>query len=153
VASGIGFVGGLGTASSRMPFAAGVDHLLPAAFGKIHPRWGTPYVSILALGLLAMVLLVAYQLGDTMRVAYDELVSLMVVNGFLPYFYIFGSAWKAGKQLSALSGGAMTALALFCSVVPPTEITNVWLFEGKLAAGTLAVVASAWLAYRRSKPS
>jgi glutamate:GABA antiporter len=153
VASGIGFVGGLGTASSRMPFAAGVDHLLPAAFGKIHPRWGTPYVSILALGLLAMVLLVAYQLGDTMRVAYDELVSLMVVNGFLPYFYIFGSAWKAGKQLSALSGGAMTALALFCSVVPPTEITNVWLFEGKLSAGTLAVVASAWLAYRRSKPS
>lgn len=149
VVSGVGLVGGIGTATSRLPFAAGMDRLLPAAFGKIHPRWGTPYVSILALGLVATFLLVVYQLGDTMRVAYDELVSLMVITGFLPYLYIFGSAWKAGKRLSAASGGAMTALALFCSVVPPAEITNVWLFEGKLAAGTLAVVASAWLVYRR----
>jgi glutamate:GABA antiporter len=153
VASGVGFVGGIGTATSRMPFAAGVDHLLPAAFGKVHPRWGTPYVSILALGLLATLLLVVYQMGDTMRAAYDELVSLMVITGFLPYLYIFASAWKAGKRLSAASGGAMTALALLCSVVPPAEITNVWLFEGKLAAGTLAVVASAWFIYRRGKVS
>jgi hypothetical protein len=33
-------------------------------------------------------------------------------------------------------------------VVPTEEITNIWLFEGKLAAGTLAVVGSAWLVYR-----
>jgi amino acid transporter len=153
VASGVGFVGGLGTATSRLPFAAGVDRLLPAAFGRVHPRWGTPYVSILALGLAATFLLVVYQLGDTLRVAYDEMVSMMVIAGFLPYLYIFGSAWKAGKRLSAVSGGAITALALLCSVVPPAEISNVWLFEGKLAAGTVAVVASAWLVYRRSKQS
>jgi amino acid transporter len=153
VASGVGFVGGLGTATSRLPFAAGVDRLLPAAFGRVHPRWGTPYVSILALGLVATLLLVVYQLGDTIRVAYDELVSLMVITGFLPYLYIFGSAWKAGKRLSAVSGGAITALALFCAVVPPAEITNVWLFEGKLAGGTVAVVVSAWLVYRRRKQS
>jgi len=151
VASGVGFVGGLGTATSRLPFAAGVDHLLPAAFGKVHPRWGTPYVSILALGLVATFLLIIYQLGDSMRVAYDELVSMMVIAGFLPYLYMFGSAWKAGKRLSAASGGAITALALLCTVVPPDEISNVWLFEGKLAAGTLAMVASAWLVYRRNK--
>jgi amino acid transporter len=151
LASGVGFVGGLGTATSRLPFAAGVDRLLPAAFGRVHPRWGTPYVSILALGLVATFLLVIYQLGDTIRVAYDELVSMMVITGFLPYLYIFGSAWKAGKRLSAASGGAITALALLCSVVPPAEITNTWLFEGKLAAGTLAVVVSAWLVYYRRK--
>ena len=153
VTSGVGFVGGLGTATSRLPFAAGVDRLLPPAFGRVHPRWGTPYVSILALGLVATLLLVVYQLGDTIRVAYDELVSLMVITGFLPYLYIFGSAWKAGKRLSAVSGGAITALALFCAMVPPAEITNVWLFEGKLAGGTVAVVASAWLVYRRRKQS
>jgi len=153
VVSGVGFVGGLGTATSRLPFAAGVDRLLPAAFGKVHPRWGTPYVSILALGVVATFLLVIYQLGDTMRVAYVEMVSLMVIAGFLPYLYIFGSAWKAGKRLSVVSGVGITALALFCSVVPPAEIRSVWLFEGKLAAGTLAVVASAWLVYRRRKQS
>jgi amino acid transporter len=153
LASGVGFVGGLGTATSRLPFAAGVDRLLPAAFGKVHPRWGTPYVSILALGLVSTLLLVIYQLGDTMRIAYDELVSMMVIGGFLPYLYIFGSAWKAGKRLSAISGGAITLMALFCAVVPPSEITNVWLFEGKLAAGTLAVVTSAWFVYwQRRQP-
>ena len=153
VAGGVGLVGGTGTATSRLPFAAGVDRLLPAAFGRIHPKWGTPYVSILALGFVATFLLVAYQLGDTMRAAYDELVSLMVITGFLPYLYIFGSAWKAGKRLSAASGGATTALALICTVVPPAEITHVWLFETKLAAGTLAVVASAWVVYRRGRRS
>ena len=153
LASGLGLIGGLGTATSRLPFAAGVDRLLPAAFGKVHPRWGTPYVSILSLGIVSSFLLVAYQLGDSVRVAYDELVSLMVIGGFLPYLYIFGSAWKAGRRVSAISGGAMTALALFCTVVPPSEVANVWLFEGKLAAGTLAMLASAWLVYRRSKQS
>jgi APA family basic amino acid/polyamine antiporter len=151
LATAVGQFGGLGTAVSRLPFAAGVDHLLPAAFGKIHPRWATPYVSILALGAVASCLLVAVQLGDTMRAAYQALVSLMVIVGFLPFIYIFGSAWKAGKHVSALSGWAITALALVCSVAPTAEITNVWLFEAKLAAGTLAVIGSAWLVYRRSK--
>jgi APA family basic amino acid/polyamine antiporter len=151
VISGIGFVGGLGTATSRLPFAAGVDHLLPEAFGKLHSRWRTPYVSLLSLGGVATFLLVIYQLGDTMRVAYDELVSMMVITGFLPYLYIFASAWKAGKRVSALSGGAITTLALFCSMVPPAEISNAWLFEGKLALGTLVVLASAWLVYHRRK--
>jgi len=146
----LGQIGGLGTGVSRLPFAAGVDHLLPAAFGRIHPKWGTPHVSILALGGVASFLLVSMQLGDTMRAAYQELVSLMIIAGFIPYLYIFGSAWKAGKRLSALGGWAVTVLALVCSVVPTAAITSVWLFEGKLALGTAAVIGSAWLVYRRN---
>lgn len=149
LASGLGQIGGIGTAISRLPFAAGADRLLPAAFARVHPRWGTPYLSILALGGVATFLLVVFQIGDTMRAAYDELVSLMVITGFLPYLYIFGSGWKAGKRLSALSGWAITMMAIVCSVVPTEAISSIWLFEAKLAAGTLAVVASAWLVYRR----
>jgi len=150
-ASGLGFVGGLGTATSRLPFAAGVDGLLPKAFGEIHPRWGTPWAATLALGLASTFLLIMYQLGDTMRAAFDELVSTMVITGFLPYLYIFGSAWKAGKRLSAISGTAVTVLAILCAVIPPEEITTVWLFEVKVVAGTAAVLAAAWLTYRRGK--
>jgi amino acid transporter len=149
--SGLGFVGGLGTAASRLPFAAGVDGLLPKAFGEVHPRWGTPWAATLALGLASTFLLIMYQLGDTMRAAFDELVSMMVITGFLPYLYIFGSAWKAGKRLSALSGTAVTVLAILCAVIPPEEITNVWLFETKVAAGTAVVLAAAWLIYRRGR--
>ncbi len=148
--AGIGQFGGLGTAVSRLPFAVGVDRLLPPIFGRIHPRWGTPYVSILALGAVASFLLVAIQMGDTMRAAYHAMVSLMVIAGFIPYIYIFASAWVARCRLSALSGWAVTALALICSVIPTEEVNHVWLFELKLALGTIAVIGLAWLVYRRA---
>jgi glutamate:GABA antiporter len=150
LAGALGQFGGFGAAVSRLPFAAGVDHLLPAAFARIHPRWGTPYVSILMFGVVATFLLVAIQLGDTMRAAYQELVSLMVIVGFLPYIYIFTSAWKAGKRVSAASGLAITIMAVACAVIPTAEIGNVTIFEAKLAAGTAAVIATAWLLYRRA---
>lgn len=149
LATAIGQFGGLGSSVSRLPFAAGVDHLMPAVFAKIHPRWATPYMSILIFGALASFLLVAMQLGDTIREAYQTLVSLMVIAGFLPYMYMFGSTWLAGKRLSALSGWATTLLAIVCAIVPSAEIHNIWLFELKLAAGTVAVIASAWVVYRR----
>jgi amino acid transporter len=149
LATAVGQFGGLGSSVSRMPFAAGADHLLPGAFAKIHPRWNTPHVSILTLGIFASTLLIVMQFGDTLRAAYQALVSLMVIAGFLPYLYMFGSTWKAGKRWSASSGIGMTLLAILCSVVPTGEIHNVWLFELKLGGGTVAVVASGWLVYRR----
>ena len=149
--SGIGQFGGIGSSVSRLPFAVGVDQLLPSAFAKIHPRWHTPHVSIIALGLIASFLLVLFQLGDTLRAAYDTLVSLMVIAGFIPYIYIFGSAWKAGKKFSAAGGWSITALALICSVIPTDQVTRVWLYEGKLAAGTAMMIVTGWLIYRRAR--
>jgi APA family basic amino acid/polyamine antiporter len=151
MATAIGQFGGLGSSVSRMPFAASVDHLLPAVLSKVHPRWGTPYVSILAFGILASVLLIASQIGDTARAAYQTLVSLMVIGGFVPYVYVFGSSWKAGNRVSATSGWSITALAILCSIVPSGEIHNVWLFEFKLAVGTIAVIASGWWIYRNNR--
>jgi amino acid transporter len=150
VAGAYGQFGGFGTAVSRLPFAAGVDRLLPDAFARVHPRWGTPYVSILSFGVVASFLLVIVQLGDTLRAAYQELVSLMVIAGFLPYVYIFAAAWRAGKRLSAISGSAVTLLAIACSVIPTGAIENVALFEAKLALGTAAVIGSGWVLYRRA---
>jgi amino acid transporter len=143
-----GQFGALGSATSRLPYAAGTDALLPAAFARVHPRWGTPHVSILALGGVATFFLLAIQLGDNMHAAYQALVSLMVIAGFIPYLYIFASAWKAGLRWSAASGLGVTVLALLCSVIPTAEVTNVWVFETKLVIGTAAVVGSAWLVYR-----
>ena len=68
-----------------------------------------------------------------------------------PYLYVFASAWKAKKWISALAGTAVTFLAIACSIVPPPEVKKVMLFEGKLALGTFAAIASGWLLYRRNK--
>jgi glutamate:GABA antiporter len=151
MAAAIGQFGGQGSATARMPFAAGVDHLLPPVFGRLHSRWKTPYAGILAMGAISTILLVASQLGDTMLAGYDTLVSLMVIAGFLPYFYIFLSAWKAGKPISAFTGVLVTAIAIACAVVPTGDIHNVWLFELKILLGTAAIIGSAWLVYARAQ--
>jgi glutamate:GABA antiporter len=148
--TGVGQFGGLGSSVSRLPFAAGADKLLPRAFSRIHPRWHTPHVSILVLGCVASFLLVVFQFGDTLRAAYDTLVSMMVIGGFLPYVYLFGSAWIAGKRVSAAAGWLVTAIALISSVVPSGQVTNVFLFELKLGGASAAMVVCAWLLYRRA---
>src|SRR5690349_19601701 len=147
----IGGWGGLGAAVSRMPYAAGVDHLLPRAFARLHPKWATPYLSILVFGGVASALLFAVQVGDSLRAAYQALLSLMVLSGFIPYLYLFASAWKAGKRAAAVSGIAMTLLTIVSSAVPTGEVKSFWLFEGKLAAGSALMIGSAWLVYRRRR--
>ena len=149
VINSIGGWGGLGAAVSRLPYAAGVDHLLPAAFARLHPRWATPYISIIAFGVMSSVLLIVIQFGDTMRAAYQALLSLMVLSGFIPYLYVFTSAWKCGRRLAAASGLAVTVLTLVSSAVPTGQVSNVWLFEAKLLGGTALMIGSAWLVYRR----
>ena len=145
----IGGWGGFGAAVSRMPYAAGVDHLLPTAFARLHPRWATPFVSILVFGGVASLLLFAVQLGDSLRAAYQALLSLMVLSGFIPYLYLFASAWKAGRRLAAVSGIAVTLLTIVSSVVPTGEVGNIWLFEAKLLGGAALIIGSAWLVYRQ----
>lgn len=145
----MGQFGSLGAATSRLPFALGVDRLLPAAFGRLHPRWRTPHISMLALGAFSSAILIAIQFGDTVRAGYDTLVSLMVIAGLAPFAYIFGSAWRAGSRIAAAFGLAVTAIAVLCAVIPSGSIGNWWLFEGKLAAGTTLIVVSARAAFNR----
>jgi amino acid transporter len=145
----IGGWGGMGAAVSRMPYAAGADKLLPAAFGRVHPRWHTPHVSILTFGVATSVLLLFSQIGEKMAAAFQTLVSLMVIAGFIPYIYLFGSAWKCGRRISAIGGLATTGLAIASSVVPTPDITNVWAFEIKIVAGTALMIGAAWLVYQR----
>jgi hypothetical protein len=84
-----------------------------------------------------------------MRAAYQTIVSLMVIAGFLPYIYLFMSAWKCNHRISAISGMAITALAIVSSVVPTPDVTNVLLFEVKILGGTALMIVLAWLVYRR----
>jgi amino acid transporter len=145
----VGGWGGLGAAVSRLPYAAGVDHLLPDAFARVHPRWHTPYVSILVFGVVASALLILIQLGDSLSASYETLLSLMVLVGFLPYFYLFASAWKCGKRIAAVSGLVMTLLTVISSAIPTPDVTNVWIFEAKVFGGAAFMIGMAWFVYKR----
>ena len=58
----VGNAGGVGSTVAgiaRVPFVVGIDRYLPAAFGKIHPKWKTPYISILVQAVISGAILLA----------------------------------------------------------------------------------------------
>jgi glutamate:GABA antiporter len=137
--------------NTRLPFALGVDHYLPPSFAKLHPRWGTPYVSILTQGILASAFLLFMQLGETLRATYQILVDLTVIATLLPFLYIFASGFKFGQRWAGATGGSITALAIVLSAVPPAGISSVAIFELKVVGGAILLVLAARPFFTREK--
>ncbi len=151
---GLGAAGQLSAwvgASARIPFAIGMDRYLPAAFGRLHPRWRTPHVAILTQGIACTVFFLALQAGESARGAYQVLVDMTVITTFVPYLYMFAAAWKHSRTTSALSGLGVTALALVLSLVPPPEAASPALFELKIVGGCLLLVAAARVIFLRAR--
>ncbi len=73
----------------------------------------------------------------------------MVIASFLPFFYIYACAGRAGSRGSAAVATIVTAVVVAFSAIPPSTVESVWLFELKLGLGTAGMFASAWLIYRR----
>ncbi len=136
----LGQFGGLVSATARLSYAAAKDGLLPPVFAEVHPRWRTPHVSMVALAGVGTGLLLVMQLGDTMRAAYQELVSMMVLGSFTPFLYIFLSAWKAGLRAAPVCGIAVTLIALVFTALPTEDVGSVWLFEAKILGGFLLLL-------------
>jgi APA family basic amino acid/polyamine antiporter len=150
IVCGIGQFGGLGAGTARMMYAAGVDGRLPAAFGRLHPEWRTPWAALLAMAAVCTVFLILMQIGETLRSAYQELVSLMVIVNSIPFVYLFLCAWRAGRPWSAVCGLLVTLAALAFSLLPTPDVGNVWLYEAKLAGGTAALLLIARWLYGRA---
>ena len=145
-----GVAGQLGAwigASARLPFVIGLDHYLPPAFARLHPRWRTPWISILAQGGVCTAFLLALQAGASLRTAYQLLVDMTVITYFIPFLYLFGVSWRYGRRWSAASGLTVTALAIVLSAVPPTGSGPAWLFEAKLAGGCVALIGAARMVF------
>jgi amino acid transporter len=113
----LGAAGAYLSATARIPFVAGIDNYLPAAFSRVHPRWNTPYVSILAYGLTGMIFAFLGQAATNVKGAYDVLVSMSVISYFIPYVFLFASTLRlqrmpAGPEVIRLPGGKVTATLL-----------------------------------------
>ncbi len=150
----VGIAGQLGawiSGSARVPFVIGIDRYLPAAFARLHPRWGTPHVAILTQGIACTVFLIGTQLGEGVRAGYQLLVDMTVVTYFIPFLYLFAAAWKAGLRASAASGLAVTLAGIVFSFVPPDNTAAVWSFESKLAGGCLLLALTARMAFVAGK--
>lgn len=150
---GLGAAGQLSAwvgASARIPFVIGIDRFLPPAFGKLHPRWRTPHIAILAQGLACTFFFVILQAGESVRGAYQLLVDMTVITYFIPFLYMFAATWKLFRTTSALSGLGVTVLALALSLAPPPEAASPLSFEVKILGGCALLVAAARMTFLRA---
>jgi amino acid transporter len=168
----VGNAGGVGSTVAgvaRVPFVVGIDRYLPAAFGKIHPKWKTPYVSILIQAGLSCAILFISQINESTRGAYDLLVSATNVLYFVTFLYMFAAAirlyprkdrnenrdailipgGRAGVWIVSGIGFLIVLVAMFVSLVPPGDSTSKIGFEVKLIGGTAATFLIGLTLYRR----
>src|SRR2546423_3271486 len=97
----VGNAGGVGATVAgvaRVPFVAGIDHYLPAFFGKIHPKWKTPYISILIQAVISAAILVLSQINASVIGAYQFLVSMSVILYFIPFLYMYAAGIKLAHR-------------------------------------------------------
>jgi APA family basic amino acid/polyamine antiporter len=62
---------------ARSMFAAGADGAFAPSFGKIHPRFRTPYITVIALGIWSALL--------TMSGSYDQIASYVIFGSWMFY--------------------------------------------------------------------
>ena len=175
----VGNAGGVGSTVAgiaRVPFVVGIDRYLPAAFGKIHPRWKTPWVSILVQGSLSGAILLISQINDTTRGAYQVLIDAAIILYFIPFLYMFAAVIRLGARPDRASnphailvpggraglwicgglGFLVVLLGIAVSLIPPGDSSSKLGFELKLVIGTVVSVLIGLVLYwrgARSKPA
>src|SRR5262245_30212864 len=170
--SSVGSVSAWFAASSRLPFVAGVDKFLPSAFGRVHPKWRTPYVAMTVQAVLAGIFIFLGQAGTSVKGAYDFLVGMGVVSYFLPFFYMFCAVIRlqrepagpgtiripGGKPVAisvALLGLLTTTISSILACLPPDDEPNKALAVLKLLGSSACLVGIGamiyWVGRRRTR--
>jgi glutamate:GABA antiporter len=160
----LGQLGGWFAASARLPYAAAVDGVLPAALGRLHPTWRTPYVAMLIQGGFAVLITIAGQAGSTVKNAYLYFLDASVITYFFPYLYLFASLIRvqrepAGEHVMRVPGGrpvailcgmvgfTTTAIAIALAAVPAADDPNKPLAVAKVVGFSALVMAVGALIY------
>lgn len=98
---GLSLLGGLSAwfgAAARLPFAVGVDRMLPAAVGRLDPKTGAPVIAIWIQALLTIAVLALSALGSTVAGAYDFVVAMGVITFMIPYLWMFAAYMIVQKR-------------------------------------------------------
>ena len=164
VVSNIGALGAWLAAAARLPFVAGIDRYLPAAFGKVHPRWQTPCIAILTQSVVAALVIFLGQAGTSIYGAYEVLVSMGIVSCFIPYLMTFAALIRlqkepAGRDVMRIPGGrkaaffvgalgaTTTLVTIMLSLAPSSDEPHPFLAAAKVIGLTLVLIAAGVGAY------
>jgi amino acid transporter len=139
---------------ARIPFVAGLDHVLPAALGRVHPRWGSPYVALLVCALISAAFTALSLAGSTVAEAYQVLLRAAVVINLVPFVYIFLAligldTARPAERLAGGTGALVTIAGIVAAFAPGDDVSSPAVFGLKMAAGVAAPIGvGVWLYWR-----
>lgn len=156
--------------NARLPFAIGIDNYLPPVLGKIHPKYGTPYVALLAQGVFVSILLLIAVSGTRIQEAYSLLYDMSVLLYFIPFVYMFSAfIWHNVKNTGGSSilpffekykflvwlFGAMALcvilLSIVLAVIPSNVVGDRTSFYIKIASVTLTLIGIGLMLFQLKK--
>jgi amino acid transporter len=144
--------------TSRLPMVAGWDKMIPVWFTRLDPRWKTPTRSIAVIVTLAvgMGLLATY--GTGAQEAFQVINSVGNVSYGIYYLMMFAIPLLVGDRfgvraglwmkVAAVSGLAVTLLAMGFLVLPIVGVASKWLFAAKVALPALVLNLAGIAIYR-----
>jgi hypothetical protein len=120
---------------SRIPFVAGIDHALPAALGRLHPKWGSPYVAPHLRGHPWADRPV--MTGSSVAEPTDLPGAAVVINPFFVHTFQPDDTVRPARTTGGWAVGSQT-IGDRRGVLPTGDVGNVWIFELKMAAASWA---------------
>jgi amino acid transporter len=142
------------TCSARLPFVFGIDRYLPPALGKLHPRYRTPHVALIAQSTVCAFFLAMSFTGAAVKEAFVTMLDLSAVLNLVPYVYIFAAilmltsnekaAMRPRGRFSNCTLRTIGSVGLFTTMlgivvvfVPSKQVGSISLFEFKMFSGSL----------------
>ena len=172
VVSSTGGLGAWVTGVARIPYVIGIDRYLPSALGRTHPRYGTPHVSLITMGVVVSLIILLATAGATLQEAYIAVLDLSIILYFIPFLYMFAALpvlrlhvgeddpgvtrvpfGNVGPWLFGGLGFAATMLSIVLSFIPPAGTGNPALFIVKITAATVIFIATGLGFYWRGRPN
>jgi amino acid transporter len=163
----LGSVGAWLASVARIPFVAGLDHYLPERFGRVHEKWGTPWIALVSQALITGAFIFLGQAGTSVRGAYDALVSMTIIWYFIPFLYLFAAAIKlrgeakipgfhipggsASVAALGVAGLLTTSASIVLSLFPAENEPSKLFAVIKVVGLTVVMVAVGAVVYRRGK--
>jgi amino acid transporter len=146
------------SANTRLPLAAGWDHLLPGWFTRLHPRHRTPVNSILFMGGVALAASTAVLIGTGSQESFVLLQTWAWTFYGLAYLVKFAIPLVSAKEkglrpgtwmrLGAASGFLVTLLFVLLSVQPVIPVASKAGYFAKVVLVVLGADVFGWLIYR-----
>jgi amino acid transporter len=153
--------------ASRLPMVAAWDHLFPAWFTRLHPRFRTPTRSLTVIVLLALAFSFLASAGTGTQEAFQLLTTANNLCYGVYFLLLFAVPLVAGTRfspqadlrpgvflrLACLSGLAVTLLSMTFNLVPIVIVPHPWLFGTKVVLAALGINAVGaglyWRGHRR----